>query len=292
MIIVDFHQVMISNILAHLASKTINKNEIEEGLVRHMVLNSIRTIHNKFKYSYGKMVIAYDSKDSWRKKAFPYYKLNRKKAQDKSFVDWNELFNYMNKIKPELKEVLPYQVIEIEGCEADDIIGTLVRYWNTLEPEPVMIVSGDRDFIQLHYSRFIKQYDPVHKKKVEGDVPPQEYLITHILKGDAGDGIPNVLSDDDTFVAGKRQKPLTKKKLEHYSKAFKGGCVFVGSEAQTVFKNYKRNEEIIDLTKIPQDFVIKIMEEYANKHPQDRSKLHHYLMEKNCNFLLENVNDF
>ena len=282
MFIVDFNQVIISNIMIHLNSKTINKSELDEGLVRHMILNSLRSINNKYKNEYDKMIIAYDS-GSWRKSVFPYYKANRKKAQDKSPVDWAMLFTYLNQIKPELKEVLPYKVIEVDQCEADDIIGVLVRYVG--KTEPVMIVSGDKDFIQLHNEN-VKQYDSVQKKNVTNRLTPNEFLFEHILRGDSGDGIPNVLSDDDTFVNPiKRQKPLTKKKMDMLSNSF-------DDVSDQINRNIARNEQLIDLEKTPEPLIIKIMDEYAKQHLQDRKNLYSYLMQKECNYLLESINDF
>jgi hypothetical protein len=276
MIILDFQQVVISNIMVHLGTKTINKNEIDEDLVRHMVLNSIRWINSKFRNDYGKLIIAYDS-TSWRKQIFPYYKANRKKAHDKSPVDWVKLFDYFGRIKPELKEALPYKVIEVEGCEADDIIGTLVRYIR--DKEKVIFVSGDKDFIQLHNEN-VEQYDPVRKKAIKnGD--PEKFLKEHVLRGDTGDGIPNFLSDDDTFVAGKRQTPLTKKRMENY-------CL----SDPKLRRNYFRNKELIDLTKTPENLIIKVMDEYANFPQRDKHKLYHYLIKNNCRNLLESIHDF
>jgi hypothetical protein len=286
MIIVDFHQVMISNIMSHLTTKTINKGEVDEDLVRHMILNTIRWINSKFKEEYGQLVIAYDSKKSWRKQVFPYYKANRKKAQDKSPVDWVKLFDYFGRIKPELKSVLPYKVIEVEGCEADDIIGVLTRYLR--DKESVMIVSGDKDFIQLHTEN-VKQYDPVQKKKVmNGD--PGMFLWEHILRGDAGDGVPNVLSDDDTFVnSDKRQAPLTKKRIG----AMKQQSPVTGEAWRNpVPRNFFRNQQLIDLTKTPEEYTIKVMEEYAAPMERDRYDLLTYLMHNNCRQLAEAINDF
>ena len=287
MIIVDFQQVMISNLMVHLTSKSINKGDIDEDLVRHMILNNLRWINNKFKNDYGNLIVAYDSK-SWRKEVFPYYKANRKKAQDKSPVDWIKLFEYFGRIKPELKEALPYKVIEVDGCEADDIIGVLARY--ARETEKVMIVSGDKDFIQLH-NKNVQQYDPVQKKAVKnGD--PDKFLFEHIVRGDTGDGIPNALSDDDTFVtAGKRQTPITKKKMLQI--ALEASCGHTWSKGgMQVHRNLARNEQLIDLTNTPENLTIKVMDEYANFPDRDKHNLYQYLIQNNCKQLLESINDF
>lgn len=283
MILLDFHQIMIASIMVHLNSRTINKNEIEEDLVRHLVLNTLRSINTKFRNDYGNLIVAYDSK-SWRKEVFPYYKANRKKSQDKSPVDWIKLFECIGRIKPELKEVLPYKVIEVDGAEADDIIGVLTRY--ARENEKVLIVSGDKDFIQLHNEN-VSQYDPVRKKKVSNKLSGEEFLFDHILRGDTGDGIPNVLSDDDTFVnSDKRQTPMTKKKIDD---AMAGHLML---ENKKYARNYKRNEQLIDLTKTPENITIQVMDQYANFPHRDKYNLYHYLIKNNCQNLLSSIQDF
>jgi hypothetical protein len=286
MFIVDFHQVMIANIMGHLNSKTMDKHKIDEELVRHMILNSIRYINNRFKKDYGKMVIAYDSKKNWRKEVFPYYKANRKKNRDESMVDWVLLFDFFKRIKEELKEVLPYRVIDVEGCEADDIIATLVRY--ARNNESVMIVSGDKDFIQLHGDN-VSQYDPVRKRDISTSLSPADFLIEHILKGDSSDGIPNVYSDDDTFiVAGKRQTPLTRKKIDMLMNTIDD----VPMEWAAVNRNFARNEQLIDLTKIPEALTIEVMEVYAHFPDRDKKALYNYLGKHQCSNLILNLGDF
>ena len=268
--------------MVHLTSRTINKEEIEEDLIRHMVLNSIRSINNKFKKDYGDMVIAYDS-ISWRKTVFPYYKANRRKHRKESPVDWGKLFECIDVLKVQLKEALPYKVIQVDGCEADDIIGCLSRLVG--KTDKVMIVSGDKDFIQLH-NQNVRQYDPVQKKKVMSPTTPANFLFEHIMKGCTGDGVPNVLSDDDTFVTeGKRQKPLTKKKMDMLSDIFE-------DHDEAIEKNIRRNERLIDLTNTPEELIIKITEQYANYPERDKKKLYKYLMFNNCQQLLESIGDF
>ena len=73
-----------------------------------------------------------------------------------------------------------------------------------------MVLSGDKDFIQLQKYPFVSQYNPIQKKFMSG-IDPKQYILEHVIKGDRSDGIPNFLSDDDTFVKNKRQRPLSKK---------------------------------------------------------------------------------
>jgi len=282
MIEMDFNKIMISNIMANLLGKAYTKDEIEENLVRHMILNSLRGLKGKFS-EYGDVVVAYDSGPSWRKQVFPYYKANRKKAQEASVIDWHKLFEFLNKIKAELKVVLPYKVIEVANAEADDIIGHLAKLVGNYEP--VMIISGDKDFIQLH-GKNVKQYDPVRKRDIKNPDGALAYLQRHILAGDSGDGIPNVLSDDDAFVnPDKRQKPLTKKK---YKLLIDNN----GNINEQVNRNCARNKQLIDLTFTPENIKIKIKEEFEAEHTRDRQILLKYLMKNDCRYLVENIGDF
>ena len=75
-----------------------NMKTVEEGLVRHMVLTSLRMFKNKFSDKYGTLVICCDDKKNWRKELFPYYKANRKKDRAASDLDWQQIFETINTI--------------------------------------------------------------------------------------------------------------------------------------------------------------------------------------------------
>ena len=209
MIFVDFNQVCISNIMQDIK----NNSDIEENLVRHMILSSLLMYKQKFGPEYGELVICCDSPKSWRKEVFPFYKANRKSYRESSDFDWKKIFLILNKIRDELRESFPYRVIEVDGAEADDIIGQ----FSLNAKQPVLILSSDKDFIQLQSNPNVKQYSIIQKKYLNG-INPDTYLKEHIIKGDRGDGIPNILSDDDTFVSQKRQNKLQKIKIESWIK--------------------------------------------------------------------------
>jgi 5'-3' exonuclease len=283
-IIVDLNQVMLSNLLMQLGNHT--NAQIEENMVRHMILNSIRSYRVKFGQEYGELVIACDNTNYWRRKMFPYYKANRKKSQEASDLDWRAIFECLNKIRAELKEFFPYRVVDIESAEADDIIGTLVTSMSfRSDCSEVLILSGDKDFIQLHKYGNVKQYDPVRKKWITHD-NPEQYLKEHILKGDAGDGVPNILSSDNCFVVGERQRPLTAKKMEHYLK-------LTPSEMETaIARNYMRNKQLIDLDETPEEIRVKVMESYQAQENKDRSKLMNYFIANKLRNLTEHIGEF
>jgi len=281
MIIVDFNQVMISNLMMQIGNHT--NIPIEEGLFRHMVINSLRSYKSKFGDKYGEMVIACDDKNYWRKQVFPYYKANRKKARDKSELDWNTIFEYFNKIRAEIKEFFPYRLIKVESAEADDIIATLVKKYS-VEGEEIMILSGDKDFIQLHKYPNVKQYDPVRKKMITHD-DPSKYLFEHIMRGDAGDGVPNILSDDDTFVTDKRQKPMTQKKMDQ---------IYYNPDPMdsSYMRNFARNQQVIDLNYIPDHIASAVIDKYNEESGKDRSKLFNYFVTYKLKHMMENVGEF
>ena len=282
MIIVDLNQVVLSNLMVSLGNHT--NAQIEENMVRHMVLNALRMYKVKFSPDYGDMVIACDNTNVWRKKEFPYYKANRKKNQETSELDWKSIFECLNKIRQELKDYLPYRVIDVESAEADDVIATLVKHKH--EEQNIMILSGDKDFIQLHKYDGVQQYDPVRKRKISHD-NPQRYLIEHILKGDSGDGIPNVLSPDNCFVIGERQKPMTAKKIAHY-------LTIDPSEIDDpiVQRNYFRNKMLIDLESVPSYITDKVLEQYEAQSGRDRSKMMNYFIANKLKNLMENLAEF
>lgn len=281
MIIVDLNQVMISNYMAQIGNHT--NIAVDENLFRHMVLNSIRNINKKHSAEFGELVIACDSARSWRKEVFPYYKANRKKARENSELDWSAVFESLNKVRDELKEFFPYRVIQVDHAEADDIIGTLVHHFHGA---PILIVSGDKDFVQLQTYMNVKQFDPVRKRFITHNNPSQ-FVKEHIMKGDMGDGVPNFLSKDDTFVTGGRQKPIRSKNLNEW--------LLQDPESfcdDTMLRNWKRNEMLVDLTHTPQTIRIQTINQYEEQSGKDRSKLFNYFVDRKLKNLMESIGDF
>ena len=280
MIIVDLSQVMLSNLMMQLGNHT--NAQIEESMVRHMVLNSLRSYKQKFGDEFGELVIACDNTNYWRKQLFPYYKANRKKNQENSEMDWKAIFECLNKIRAELKEYFPYKVIDIEAAEADDVIATLVN--GVIVPEGFLILSGDKDFIQLHKYDNVKQYDPVRKKWISHD-NPDRYLIEHILKGDSGDGVPNVLSSDNCFVVGERQKPLTSKKIINIIEN-------IDNLDGPLYRNYQRNKKLIDLSEVPDEISTKVIDSYRSQENKRRDKMFNYFIANKLKHLMEHIGEF
>jgi hypothetical protein len=258
--------------------------DLEINLLRHMVLNTIRSYHTKFKRDYGELVIACDNKRYWRKEIFPNYKANRKKAREDSGYDWNVIFDAINQIKKELKDIFPYRVIEVDNSEADDIIATLCKKFNS---EPILIISGDHDFIQLHRYNNVKQYSPIQKKFVKSDLSSDEVVLEHIIKGDKGDGIPNVLTSDDAIINGERQKPISSKKLAEW---LKDPTTMPHDDA--FVRNYKRNQLLVDLSRIPQHIEDSILNTFTSYPQKDKSMILDYFIEHKMKHMVEHIEEF
>jgi len=281
MIIIDYSQIALSNIIAQ-------KMAPDDEMIRHMILNSIRMYNKKFKKEYGQVILACDGSNTWRRSYFPNYKASRRKGRSESTIDWNAIFEILNKVRDEIRDNTQYKVLHFDGCEADDIIGTLAL--NTQEfgnNEPVMIVSSDHDFIQLQ--KFgIKQYSPIQKKYVT-EKDPNAYLFEHILRGDTGDGIPNVLSGDNVFVDGVRQTPLSKTKINLWApNALKLNEVM----PEDVYRNYQRNKTLIDLTMVPEVHKSKIINTFENYVTPHKTKFLNYLIKNRCKLLIECIEEF
>ena len=274
------NQISLASLMMH--QHMTKSSEVEEDAVRHMILNSIRMYRSKFTEEYGELVLAYDSRHYWRKEYFPEYKASRKKGRETDKKDWNKIFEVLNTIKAELKDVFPYKFVEVYGAEADDVIATLCKKYQN---EKVMIVSADKDFIQLHKYENVKQYSPTQKKFVNG-FDPYTYIQEHVLRGDKSDGVPNVLSPDQTFVNEMRQKPLGKKKLDSLL------SLDVDNYPDEIKRNYQRNVMLINLDNIPTELEEQILDEYTSAPCGDRSKLFNYFIEKKLKTLTEAIGEF
>tara|TARA_B100000575_G_C23142990_1_gene665793 strand:+ start:9228 stop:10070 length:843 start_codon:yes stop_codon:yes gene_type:complete len=279
MILIDYNAIAISNVVTQ-------KLDIDEDLIRHMILNSLRMHRSKNRSKFGELVICCDGKRNWRYDYFPNYKFKRRDARKTSSMDWNELFRITNMVLEELKSNFPYKVIEHERCEADDIIAAIAE--NTQEfghYEEVLIISSDKDFAQLQKFKNVKQYSPIKKSWIV-EKTPRKQLAELILKGDQADGIPNVLSSDHVFVDGIRQTPMRSKQLEKLIEDPK-------SNGEDIYRNYLRNRKLIDLSETPEDIKNEVIHNFKKQDKwHNKGKVFPYLVEKRCRRLLEDVRDF
>jgi hypothetical protein len=290
MILVDLNQVMISNLMVTINSRYFD-GDLNEDLIRHQVLNTIRFYRTKFSDKYGELVICCDDRHYWRRDVFPYYKAGRRKDREASDLDWHMIFEVLKSIKDEIKDIFPYKVIQVHGAEADDVIGTLCHQYGHLgingnNPEPILVLSSDKDFVQLQKYANVDQYSPIQKKFIRCSNPAR-YIHEHIIKGDRGDGVPNFLSDDDTFVASKRQKPISSKKIDNWN-----GMNPSEFCDERMLRNYKRNQQLVDLDFIPKELQQNILDEYENYDVNDRSKLFNYFIAKKLRNLMDSIQEF
>ena len=277
MILLDFSQTMIGSFMAMGKGSIV----VEEDLLRHTVLNSIRQYKHQFRHvDHGGFVICCDSPKNWRKESFPEYKANRKKRRETDSTDWTSLFEFLHQMIADLREYFPYKVMRVERAEADDIIAVLTQ---EEMKNPTTIISSDKDFIQLQKYEGVQQWSPLTKSFVKGN--PEESLWEKLIKGDVGDGVPNILSSDDTLVTeGKRQRPVSKKKMELWK-------TDRSDWNEDMKRNFNRNEMMVDLEKTPESIRINIINQFREQVPP-HGRLMEYFTEKRLKNLMEHLAEF
>ena len=282
--LVDLNQVLISNLMQHLKQIT-KSHEMNEDLIRHMSINTIRANVKQFKSKYPNVILCCDNRKYWRKEFFPFYKSQRKHDREASGYDWHLIFDTLNKIRDEFKESFPYRVLDVDGAEADDVIAVLTARLSA--HGPVLILSSDKDFGQLQKYPNVTQYSPILKRFIKID-NPATFIREHIIKGDRGDGIPNFLSADNTFAVGERQKVINSKKLQEW----------VNQDAETfcttdtMLRGFKRNQTLVDFDYIPNDIQGKIVEAFEEAKPASKQQMLNYFIEKGLKVMIESVSDF
>jgi hypothetical protein len=291
MILLDYSQVAISNIFNFSIDLKKGSDKDPTNIIRHCVLSSIKAYKAKYGNKYGEVVICCDGRNYWRKGVFPFYKEGRKRTRDESDLDWGLIFNTLSSIRDELKEHFPYKVMHFDECEADDIIATLTM--NTLEfgkAQPVLIISSDKDFKQLqNIGADVKQWSPMHKKFVSDTQENiRKYRIEHIVKGDAGDGIPNILSSDDIFASGGKQGRVSSKRLNEFFDIGRDAC-----KNDIERRNWDRNVQLVSFDHIPDYITERILNGYYSCHPKgNRNTILNYLIANRCKLLMQEIEDF
>jgi hypothetical protein len=300
MILLDYSQIALSVLTSpEFKAQLSGDEETVKNLVRHATISTILSYKNKYGSKYGQVVIACDGRQYWRREVFPYYKAGRKKNRDNSDLNWKLIFDCLSEMREDIKQFFPYRVIHLDRAEADDVIAVLTEWAqdNELieqglesEPQPILIVSSDRDFKQLHLYPNVKQWSPIQKKFVTATKKEiQEYKIQHIVKGDPGDGIPNMMSRDDILVTeGERQKVVSSKRLEEFFQLGKDAC-----KTDEERRNWDRNEVLVSFSRIPTDIKDAIIKEYIQSVPKvDRMGIMNYLIKHKCRLLLNSLEEF
>jgi hypothetical protein len=290
MILIDYSQVSLANILSFKKELMSGDEKQTTDLIRHATLSTIKSYKKKYGKDYGDVVICCDGRNYWRRQYFEHYKAGRKKARDASDLDWGLIFDTLSKIRDEITQNFPYKVMHLEQCEADDIIAVLTQQTQEFGfSENVMIVSSDKDFKQLHKFNNVKQYSPLLRKMITAKKSEiHENYITHVVKGDTGDGIPNILSKDNCFVAGERQTPVSAKRLAEFME--KGIDACRNDEEK---RNWQRNQILVNFDYIPDDIKKVILDTYLSIKPKgDKMAIMNYLIANRCRLLLDEIEEF
>jgi|10_taG_2_1085330.scaffolds.fasta_scaffold19946_3 5'-3' exonuclease len=277
MILIDNNQIMIACLYKMLKESS----DMNMDMFRILVLESYRYYRNKFYKNYGELIICHDNRNYWRKDIFSNYKSNRKKAREKSDMDWDKAYKMIHSLLEELEKELPYKHLEVEKTEADDIIAVITKH--NYVKEDILIISSDKDFQQLQRYPNVKQYSP-HKDEFMVCENPEHFLIDHIIRGDSSDGIPNILSDDDAIInKEKRQNSCRKNIVED---------IFNNLDEWSKKDNWKRNQSLVDLNFIPEEYENKIIKEYEKPIERKRNNLLNYFIEHKLKIFMENIEDF
>jgi hypothetical protein len=297
-VLIDWSGLALANVLGQQALLKGASSEKITSICRHTILNTILSYKRKYGNKYGEIIIACDGRNYWRKEFFPQYKYKRKKDREESGFDWASLFEAVEQIKSEIVELFPYKVIQINEAEADDIFSVICKYSQThnitdnffeSEPEPILLMTSDNDMIQLQKYSNVSQYSPLKKKLI--NVSKKEIdakILEHIVKGDSGDGVPNILSKDDVFVTGTRQTPVSAKRLSEFHE-----LGFTACRNDEERRNWQRNEMLVSLDKIPEWLENKIIEQYELPNPtKDLNKIMNYLIKNRCSMLLSELENF
>lgn len=298
MILIDYSQVALATILTF--QRELRGNEAEvKNLIRHVTLSTIKSYKKKYGKEYGQIVICTDGRKYWRKEVFEYYKAGRKKARDASDLDWKLIFDTLSEMRDDLAKYFPYKVVNVPRAEADDVIAVMAKWAqsNDLvqeglmeEPQKILILSSDKDFKQLQAEWDVKQWSPMQKKYVTASKSEiRDWMIEHIVKGDAGDGVPNIFSADDIFLQeGVRQKSVSAKRLAEFIEKGRDACLNDNER-----RNWDRNERLVKFSHIPEDVENEIIESYLNSKPvNDKMGIMNYLIEHRCRLLLDELEDF
>lgn len=301
MILVDYSQVALAAILTFQRELKGTESEVK-NLIRHVTLSTIKSYKKKYGKEYGELVICCDGRKYWRKEFFEHYKASRKKNRDASSLDWHLIFDTLNEMRQDIAKHFPWRVVHVDRAEADDVIAVMTKWAQTNglveqglinEPQKVLILSSDKDFKQLQLAPFssgnVRQWSPMQKKYIQASNKEiVDFTIEHIVKGDAGDGIPNILSKDDVFVVGDRQKPVSAKRLAEFIEHGYDAC-----KTDEERRNWHRNSTLVAFKHIPEDVEASIIETYISSKPTgDQMSVMNYLIEHRCRLLLDEVQDF
>ena len=212
------------------------------------------------------VIILMDQKDPehnyWRNYIMKEYKGTRSKW---SCPIPKDIFNkQMQVMKDDVKKHFPWKIVKVTGAEADDSVGVLTRRLNDAVN---VVISTDSDLQQVLVNDMNYIYEPRKNIIIDHTADTKYDLFVKFIKGDAGDGIPNIFSDEDTLITqGKRQKAVKKTLVnEMYEEYQNNGFKSVKDKYEwtdVITTRFVHNRKMIDLKMIPEDIVNSINKEY------------------------------
>ncbi len=288
--LVDFSQIVLSSIMATYKPTDL----LTTDLIRHIVLNTLRSNVLKNKIKYPRIILCIDNGNGgyWRKKKAWYYKFKRSSQRDESGWDFDTIFNAMAMIRKEISENMPYWVMDIQGVEADDHIGVLTKYY-VAKGVPVLITSSDGDFTQLHTDKLVRQWSPIQKKWVKPKHgSPEMDIMYKCIKGDRKDGIAPMKTTNCHYTHGdgRRAPPMRAEELRTLMTSNDEELQELLTEEQ--YARYTENRELLDFEFIPQDIHDSIITQFEEQRPAARSKLMMYFASHKLDKLVACMSEF
>jgi hypothetical protein len=108
-----------------------------------------------------------------------------------------------------------------------------------------------------------------------------------IIRGDKGDGIPNILSADNVIVDGIRQKSITEVKIGQWmNQPPEDFC------NELMLRNFNRNRMLIDLTQIPETLKQSIIDTYETTQVHTKQVFLNYMIANRLTNLIGSINEF
>ena len=182
----------------------------------------------------------------------------------------------------------------VDNLEADDVIALLAKNAPEIAEKdvfgdmlhPVLIVSNDKDYKQLHKYPYVKQYFP-KKQTIGREENPEFALQELIIHGDKSDGIPNIRSDKNIFMEeGRRQTSISTEFMRRFLKE--------GTDYLSTFEKerYEFNKMLISFDEIPSKYEQEVISEYQKEKKFSRFNLMQYFARHKLKEMIDRIGEF
>lgn len=232
-LIVDLNNIVFSTRFSKV--KTPKSRGAKEDYIPEIILKDtlMSIVKHANEFRADSIIIACDGRRVWRKDVYKEYKANR----DHADIYYEETIEAANLLKRFFEECTNAAVIEVERCEADDVIAVFVQESQDVEN---IIMSSDKDFVQLlDANTFL--YSPAQGKWRESE--DVEYdLFVKCIRGDSNDNIRSAYP-----------RIWEKKLREAWEDEYKmlNLLEVVRKDGVKVADAYQANSVLIDLTQQP-----------------------------------------